>query len=89
MIVGGSAALDLAGFNKAAHTLAGQTSVIILYGGNIDHDSIAKVGCRFDTASMEWSTDEMTSCPFQMAMFTLILNCIYLITMTQRLAERV
>jgi threonine dehydratase len=43
MIVEGSAALALAGFNNVADKLTGQTSVIILCGGNVDHDFIAKV----------------------------------------------
>ncbi|KAF3397246.1 putative threonine dehydratase [Talaromyces pinophilus] len=45
MIAEGSAALALAGFNKVVKTLTGQTSVIILCGGNVDHDFIAKVVC--------------------------------------------
>jgi threonine dehydratase len=45
MIAEGSAALALAGFNKVVKTLSGQTSVIILCGGNVDHDFIAKVVC--------------------------------------------
>lgn len=45
MITEGSAALALAGFNKVAKTLTGQTSVIILCGGNVDHVFIAKVVC--------------------------------------------
>lgn len=36
MIVEGSAALALAGFNKVARNLTGQTSVIILCGANVD-----------------------------------------------------
>ncbi|KAI1156310.1 threonine dehydratase [Nemania diffusa] len=36
MIVEGSAALALAGFSKMAHTLGGQTSVIVLCGGNFN-----------------------------------------------------
>jgi threonine dehydratase len=43
MIVEGSAALALAGYNKVAEKLTGQTSVIILCGGNVDHDFISKV----------------------------------------------
>ncbi|CEJ62869.1 Putative Threonine dehydratase [Penicillium brasilianum] len=43
VIAEGSAALALAGFNKVADKLTGQTSVIILCGGNVDHDFIAKV----------------------------------------------
>ena len=40
MIVEGSAALALAGFNKVAYTLEGETSVIILCGGNVDESQI-------------------------------------------------
>ncbi|KAI8954447.1 threonine dehydratase [Xylaria longipes] len=40
MIVEGSAALALAGFTKVAHTLAGETSVIVLCGGNFNRDVI-------------------------------------------------
>jgi threonine dehydratase len=36
VIVEGSAALALAGFNKVAQSLAGQTSVIVLCGANVD-----------------------------------------------------
>ncbi|KAJ5355050.1 threonine dehydratase [Penicillium cataractarum] len=45
IIVEGSAALALAGFNQVANTLTGQTSVILLCGGNVDQDFIAKVVC--------------------------------------------
>jgi threonine dehydratase len=45
MIVEGSAALALAGFNKVVSILTGQTSVILLCGGNVDRDFIAKVVC--------------------------------------------
>lgn len=45
IIVEGSAALALAGFNKVAEKLTGQTSVILLCGGNVDHDYIPKVVC--------------------------------------------
>ncbi|TGJ79922.1 hypothetical protein E0Z10_g8835 [Xylaria hypoxylon] len=40
MIVEGSAALALAGFSKVAHTLAGETSVVVLCGGNFNKDVI-------------------------------------------------
>ncbi|RAK87822.1 threonine dehydratase [Aspergillus costaricaensis CBS 115574] len=46
MIAEGSAALALAGFNKVAEKLTGQTSVILLCGGNVDHDFIQEVLCR-------------------------------------------
>lgn len=42
MIVEGSAALALAGYNKVARKTAGQTSVIILCGANLDRDFISK-----------------------------------------------
>ncbi|KAL4983848.1 threonine dehydratase [Aspergillus falconensis] len=45
IIAEGSAALALAGFYKLAEKLTGQTSVILLCGGNIDHDFIEKVVC--------------------------------------------
>ena len=40
MIVEGSAALALAGFNKVAHVLEGETSVLILCGANVDESQI-------------------------------------------------
>ncbi|KAL0939963.1 threonine dehydratase catabolic [Colletotrichum truncatum] len=43
MIVEGSAALALAGFNKVAQGLAGQTSVILLCGSNVDQNAIKSV----------------------------------------------
>ncbi|KAJ4030764.1 hypothetical protein NW761_013343 [Fusarium oxysporum] len=43
MIVEGSAALALAGFNKVASKLAGQTSVILLCGSNYDQSAISKI----------------------------------------------
>ncbi|KAF4494846.1 3-hydroxyaspartate ammonia-lyase [Fusarium agapanthi] len=43
MIVEGSAALALAGFNKVASKLAGQTSVILLCGSNYDQATISKI----------------------------------------------
>lgn len=45
LIVEGSAALALAGYNKVTEKLAGQTSVIVLCGGNVDHDFISKAVC--------------------------------------------
>jgi threonine dehydratase len=45
LIAEGSAALALAGFNKVAKNLAGQTSVILLCGGNVAHDFIERVVC--------------------------------------------
>ncbi|KAJ5100575.1 threonine dehydratase [Penicillium angulare] len=45
IIAEGSAALALAGFNKVANKLTGQTSVIILCGGNVEHDFISRVVC--------------------------------------------
>jgi threonine dehydratase len=45
MIVVGSVALALAGIYKVARNLTGQTSAIILCGGNFDHDLITKVLC--------------------------------------------
>ena len=45
MIVEGSAALALAGFNKIAQRLGGQTSVILLCGGNLDRDRIRETIC--------------------------------------------
>ncbi|GJD00379.1 threonine dehydratase catabolic [Colletotrichum higginsianum] len=43
MIVEGSAALALAGFDKVAGEVAGQTSVILLCGGNVDQGVVKKV----------------------------------------------
>ncbi|KAF9763810.1 hypothetical protein IL306_002979 [Fusarium sp. DS 682] len=43
MIVEGSAALALAGFNKVASNLSGQTSVILLCGSNYDQAAISKI----------------------------------------------
>ncbi|TKW56143.1 L-threonine dehydratase catabolic TdcB [Colletotrichum tanaceti] len=43
MIVEGSAALALAGFDKVAREVAGQTSVILLCGGNVDQGVVKKV----------------------------------------------
>jgi threonine dehydratase len=43
MIVEGSAALALAGFNKVAKDLNGQTSVILLCGAYFDQDAMAKL----------------------------------------------
>ena len=43
MIVEGSAALALAGFNKVAHHLTNETSVIVLCGANIDQNVAKKV----------------------------------------------
>ncbi|KAH6957488.1 tryptophan synthase beta subunit-like PLP-dependent enzyme [Fusarium avenaceum] len=43
MIVEGSAALALAGFNKVAKDLAGQTSIILLCGANVDHDFVKDI----------------------------------------------
>ena len=43
MVVEGSAALALAGFNKVANGLAGETSVIILCGGNFNPDIIMNI----------------------------------------------
>ncbi|KAG5770241.1 hypothetical protein H9Q72_002815 [Fusarium xylarioides] len=43
MIVEGSAALALAGFNKVASKVAGQTSVILLCGSNYDQATISKI----------------------------------------------
>jgi threonine dehydratase len=45
IIAEGSAALALAGFNKVAEKLTGQTSVVLLCGGNVDHDYIRKAVC--------------------------------------------
>ncbi|KAJ6016410.1 threonine dehydratase [Penicillium herquei] len=45
MIAEGSAALALAGFNKVAKELTGQTSVILLCGGNVGNDFIERVVC--------------------------------------------
>ncbi|KAF6827324.1 threonine dehydratase catabolic [Colletotrichum musicola] len=42
MIVEGSAALALAGFNKVAEGLRDQTSIILLCGANVDQDSIKR-----------------------------------------------
>jgi threonine dehydratase len=41
----GSAALALAGFHKVAEELNGQITVILLCGGNFDHDFIQRVVC--------------------------------------------
>ncbi|KAF4449365.1 hypothetical protein F53441_7344 [Fusarium austroafricanum] len=43
MIVEGSSALALAGFNKVASNLGGQTSVILLCGSNYDQETISKI----------------------------------------------
>ncbi|WYZ45950.1 hypothetical protein EsH8_IX_000175 [Colletotrichum jinshuiense] len=43
MIVEGSAALALAGFNKVAEGLGGQTSVILLCGANVDQGVVKNV----------------------------------------------
>ncbi|KAJ5864956.1 tryptophan synthase beta subunit-like PLP-dependent enzyme [Penicillium soppii] len=43
VIVEGSAALALAGFNKVAQQLIGQTSVIVLCGANVDQNVIRSV----------------------------------------------
>ncbi|TDZ28571.1 putative threonine dehydratase [Colletotrichum spinosum] len=43
MIVEGSAALALAGFNKVAQDLPGQTSIILLCGANVDQNTVKKV----------------------------------------------
>ncbi|KAH6839946.1 threonine dehydratase [Alternaria alternata] len=40
LIVEGSAALALAGYNKVSKTVAGQISVLVLCGGNLDRDTI-------------------------------------------------
>ncbi|KAL3471508.1 threonine dehydratase [Aspergillus californicus] len=45
MIAEGSAALALAGFKKVADKLKGQTSVVLLCGGNVDQDYIPRVIC--------------------------------------------
>ncbi|PJO48138.1 threonine/serine dehydratase [Brucella pituitosa] len=45
MIVEGSAALALAGFNKVASRLAGQTSVVLLCGANYDKAIISRTIC--------------------------------------------
>ncbi|KAF2663443.1 threonine dehydratase [Microthyrium microscopicum] len=42
MIVEGSAALALAGYNKVAKTLAGQTSILILCGANVSRELVLK-----------------------------------------------
>lgn len=42
MIVEGSAALALAGFTKVAHELAGQTSIILLCGANVDQGVVRR-----------------------------------------------
>ena len=42
MIVEGSAALALAGFTKVAHELAGQTSIILLCGANVDQGVVKR-----------------------------------------------
>lgn len=41
----GSAALALAGFMKVLQQLAGQTSVILLCGGNIGHEVVKRFMC--------------------------------------------
>ncbi|CDH13257.1 probable threonine dehydratase [Zygosaccharomyces bailii ISA1307] len=46
MVVEGSAALALAGFNKVAQNLRGQTSVILLCGANCDQSVINKIICE-------------------------------------------
>lgn len=43
MIVEGSAALALAGFNKVAESLANQTSVVVLCGANYDREIIKSI----------------------------------------------
>ncbi|KAK7413682.1 hypothetical protein QQX98_007464 [Neonectria punicea] len=43
MIVEGSAALALAGFNKVARNLTGQTSVILLCGANVDQGMVKNI----------------------------------------------
>jgi threonine dehydratase len=43
MFVEGSAALALAGFNKIAQKISGQTSIILLCGGNIGHDFMKQI----------------------------------------------
>jgi len=43
MIVEGSAALALAGFNKVAKNLKGQTSVVILCGANVDQVAVKQI----------------------------------------------
>ncbi|KAF6814878.1 threonine dehydratase catabolic [Colletotrichum plurivorum] len=43
MIVEGSAALALAGFNKVAEDLRDQTSIILLCGANVDQDNIKRI----------------------------------------------
>ncbi|KAF5597984.1 3-hydroxyaspartate ammonia-lyase [Fusarium pseudoanthophilum] len=43
IIVEGSAALALAGFNKVASQLAGQTSIVLLCGSNYDQATISKI----------------------------------------------
>lgn len=48
MIVEGSAALALAGFNKIAPKLGGQTNVVLLCGSNYDQEATHKI--IFDTA---------------------------------------
>jgi threonine dehydratase len=42
LIVEGSAALALAGYEKAAADVAGQTSVLIMCGANVDRHSMRK-----------------------------------------------
>lgn len=42
LIVEGSAALALAGYNKAAEAVAGQTSILILCGANLNRDFVLK-----------------------------------------------
>ncbi|KAM0545414.1 hypothetical protein ACHAPJ_011319 [Fusarium lateritium] len=43
MIVEGAAALALAGFNKIAQRLSGQTSVVLLCGANYDEEMVSKI----------------------------------------------
>lgn len=45
MIIEGSAALALAGFERVARDLAGKTSVIVLYSPNADHDTPERFIC--------------------------------------------
>ncbi|KAK2684559.1 hypothetical protein QWA68_016549 [Fusarium oxysporum] len=43
MIVEGSAALALAGFNKVSPKLSGQTSVVLLCGSNYEQEMVNKI----------------------------------------------
>ncbi|KAF2844706.1 threonine dehydratase [Plenodomus tracheiphilus IPT5] len=43
LVVEGSAALALAGYDKVAETVSGQTSVIVLCGANVDRDVVKNV----------------------------------------------